>query len=205
MNGPIATGERSNAGTDQANELWPALGTTSDGTATGLTGFAHRARLDAQSVVIHRSVNGSAPKVACANLNVDKYSDVALAGTSQLLPAATPDYTSLTATADLVRGLDGMTSLHVAAAGLKAGMTYPTHLHNRPCSVQSGGGHYLRDKNAAASEANEIWLPLTAVTGGSVDATANFQHTAAADARSVVIHDSASAPANARLACIDLK
>lgn len=193
-----------NAATVENNELWPNLGDTTDGAATGPTGFAHRARLDAQSVVIHRSANAATPKVACADLAIDNYPNVELQGVSQLLTAATPDYTALTATARFVRGLDGMTRVHVVASGLKAGVAYPAHVHNLPCSLLSGGGHYLRDKAAAATEQNEVWLPLPADAGGDVDARVAVEHIASADARSIVIHDPDSAPVSARLACINL-
>jgi hypothetical protein len=194
-----------NAATEAANELWPMLGNTTDGAATSETDFAHRARLDAQSVVIHRTANAATPKVACADLAVQNYPDVALEGTAVLLPAATLDYPSLTATAELVRSRTGNTELSLSAAGLDAGVTYPAHVHNRPCSVQSGGGHYLRNKAGAAEETNELWLPLTADAAGDAEASLKVGHIAVADARSIVIHDPNSDPVNARLACIDLE
>jgi len=190
----------SNAATEQSNELWLDLGDTSDGVVSGSTSFPHRARLDAQSVVVHRDGG----KVLCADLPIDTYPDVELDGTSQLFPAATPDHTGLTATAELVRGLDGMTRVHVAASGLMPGVTYPAHVHNLPCGVQSGGGHYLRDKGMSAAESNELWVPLTADGSGDADASTAAAHVATADARSIVIHDPNSDPVNARLACIDL-
>jgi hypothetical protein len=194
----------SNAATLESNELWPELGDTSDGAANGITSFAHRARLDAQSVVIHRESSGTTPKVACADLAVDDYPDVTLQGTSVRLPAATPDYPELTATAQLVRGLDGTTRVQLAATGLMPNATYPAHVHNLPCAVQSGGGHYLRDKGAPATESNELWLPLSANQQGAANAEVVAVHVASADARSIVIHDPDSEPAGARLACIDL-
>ncbi len=195
----------SDATTTESNELWPKLGDTSDGKASGPTSFAHRARLDAQSVVIHRHLNGATPKVACADLAIDDYPDVTLQGTGVRLPAAMPDHSTLTATAQLVRGLDGMTRVHLAATGLLPGVTYPAHVHNLPCAVQSGGCHYLRDKVAPLGEANELWLPLVASQQGAADAQVAAAHIAAADARSIVIHDPNSQPASARLACIDLQ
>jgi len=194
-----------NTATLESNELWPDLGDTSDGAAAESTSFTHRARLDAQSVVIHRESSGATPKVACANLTIDNYPAVALEGTSLRLPAATPDYPTLAASAQLVRSLDGMTRVHLAASGLRPNVTYPAHVHNLPCATQSGGGHYLLDKGAPAAEANELWLPLPANAQGAAEATVEVAHTATADARSIVIHDPNSQPASARLACIDLK
>jgi len=195
----------SNAATVESNELWPNLGDTSDGVATGPTSFTHRARLDAQSVVIHRHSNGTTPKVACADLPVDEYPDLSLQGTSVRLPAATPDFPTLIATAQLLRSLDGTTRVQLTATGLTPGVTYPAHVHNLPCAVQSGGGHYLRDKDAPATEDNELWLPLPADEQGAGDARVATVHVATADARSIVIHDPNSQPSGARLACIDLK
>ena len=194
----------SNAATLESNELWPTLGDTSDGSANGPTSFAHRARLDAQSVVIHRESSGGTPKVACADLTVDDYPDVTVQGTSVRLPAATPDYLELSATGQLVRGLDGTTRVQLAATGLTPGVTYPAHVHNLPCAVQSGGSHYMIDKSAPAAESNELWLPLPANAQGSANARVVADHVASADARSIVIHDPNSQPAGARLACIDL-
>jgi hypothetical protein len=194
----------SNAATLESNELWPKLGDTTDGAATGGTSFAHRARLDAQSVVIHRVSSGTTPKVACADLSIDAYPDLSLQGTSVRLPAATPDYPALSANAQLLRGLDGTTRVHLAATGLLPGVTYPAHVHNLPCAVQSGGGHYMLDKGAPAGESNELWLPLPASQQGVADARVTAFHVATADARSIVIHDPNSQPASARLACIDL-
>src|SRR6478609_58519 len=187
----------SNAATLESNELWPKLGDTTDGAATGGTSFAHRARLDAQSVVIHRVSNGTTPKGACADLSIDAYPDLSLQGTSVRLPAATPDYPALSANAQLLRGLDGTTRVHLAATGLLPGVTYPAHVHNLPCAVQSGGGHYVLDKGAPAGESNELWLPLPASQQGVADARVTAFHVATADARSIVIHDPNSQPASA--------
>ncbi len=190
---------------DEANELWPDLGDTTAGTATGMTTFTHRARLDGASVVIHRTSADMAPKVACATLLPDAFPDVEAKGIGEQLPAASPNYTALEATAELVRGVDGTTKVHVAAAGLMAAVTYPAHVHDRPCSVDSGGAHYVRDKAGAAGEMNELWMMLDGSSAPMAEASLTVAHLAAADARSIVIHDPGSDPANARLICIDLE
>jgi len=190
--------------TDEANELWVALGATSTGSATGSLDLPHSARLDAQSMVIHRSSSGTALKVACADLPVKNFGSLGVHGTGVAFPvAAERGYPALAASATMVRSLDATTEFNLTVSGLTEHSVYPTHVHNLPCALQSGGGHYKRDASVTATvESNEFWLPFTADhTGGGTF------HTLAsgiprAEARSIVIHDSATDAA--RLTCIDL-
>jgi hypothetical protein len=185
--------------TVESNELWPALGDTSDGAVDETSTFSHRARLDAQSVVVHRSADNATPKVACADLHVENHPDLEFSGMAVLLPGATA-YPNLVASATLARRLDGTTALHLEATGLAAHETYPVHVHDLPCGIQSGGAHYLRDPAAPTGETNELWAPVEAEHDGSAEIEASFEHLARADARSLVIHDYTD---GTRLACID--
>jgi hypothetical protein len=188
--------------TDQTNELWLTLGDTSNGQAQGNLTFAHSARLDAQSVVIHRGTT-NAIKVACADLPVTKYPDISASGSGTLLPAAADrGYTSLSATGQLIRTVDGTTNVHLEVVGAKPSSSYPAHVHNLPCAVQNGGGHYKRNLDEPATlEANELWVNFTTNGNGGGKSDLFASHTARADARSIVIHDTDGAT---RIACIDL-
>jgi hypothetical protein len=185
--------------TDEANELWIKLGDTSSGHTQGTQSFAHTARLDAQSVVIHRGTT----KVACADLAITNFPSLSVSGTSTSFTAATDrGYAELAATGQLLRGLDGSTNVHLEVTGLKASSSYPAHVHNLPCAVQSGGGHYkLRSAETATLEANELWVNFATNTNGAAKTDLFAPHTARADARSIVIHDTDT---TTRIACIDL-
>jgi hypothetical protein len=88
-------------------------------------------------------------------------------------------------------------------AGVTPNATYPAHVHNLPCTLQNGGAHYKRSSAETATlEANELWLDFTAKSDGTASSELAASHIARADARSIVIHDSAAD--GARLACIDL-
>ena len=192
------------AETVEANELWLDLGSTEDGEAADSITSEHRARLDAQSVVIHRMVDDDTVlKVACAPLEVEAYPDILVEGTSVRLEAAEEkNLDDLQALASLRRTIAGATRVRVTAVGLGAGVSYPAHVHALPCSVESGGPHYKIDTSEADTvEENELWLMLATDTDGAASSEQSFDHIARADARSIVIHDPED---NARLACIDL-
>jgi len=57
------------AGTEKSNEIWPTVRTNHNGRGKGRANVLdHRARPEAQSVVIHATPNGG-PPIACADLN----------------------------------------------------------------------------------------------------------------------------------------
>jgi hypothetical protein len=189
---------------DEANELWPTIGAHPDGTATdSFTAAGHVARADAQSVVVHRIATGGSPKVACADLTRDSWPGLDTAGNATLFDAATDrGFDELAASATMTRSLDGTTTATLSVTGLAASAQYPAHVHNLACDVQSGGGHYNLDPGVTdTQESNEIWLVFTTDESGSGQASAAVEHTARAEAQSIVIHDSTD---GARLACIDL-
>jgi len=99
------------------------------------------------------------------------------------------------------------THVEVRVKGLKfrSGVTYPAHVHNLPCDVNSGGGHYKIDPTVSGTEEdNEIWPTVKGsrrrwsrygVGSASVD------HVARPEAQSVVIHDPDT---SVRIACATL-
>jgi hypothetical protein len=192
------------ASTVEENELWLELGSTADGESSDSIESDHKARLDAQSVVIHRVVDDDTSlKVACAPITIADYPDVQVQGASVSFDAAADKgLTDIQALGSLTRSLTGETRVRVSAAGLDPDVEYMVHVHALPCSTNDGGGHYKIDREEADTvEANELWLTLATDAEGIGTVNATFEHTARADARSIVIHDPED---SAKLACIDL-
>jgi len=191
--------------TDEDNELWLELGSTTDGESSDSIESAHRARLDAQSVVVHRATGVSTSvKVACAPISIENYpAYVQTQGTSIALEAADErGLSDIQALGSLRRTLSGETEVRVSAVGLGEDVEYMVHVHALPCSESDGGGHYKIDREEADTvEENELWLTLAANGEGTGSVQETFEHTARADARSIVIHDPED---SAKLACIDL-
>lgn len=190
--------------TVETNELWPSLTPDEAGMASATYMNDHMARMDAQSVVIHRVDGDETPKVACADLIADAYPSVVSSG-GELMPfaiASERGYDALTASATLTRTPDGTTQVELTAGGLSAGETYPAHVHALPCAMMDAGGHYKLDTtNGETAEENEIWLPITADETGAAMSSASVTHVARADAQAIVIHDYED---SSKLACIDL-
>ena len=186
----------------EANELWPAITDYADGSATVTYNSPHKARFDAQSLVIHRVVDEvTKPKVACANLTRASWPGLATEGSATTLPAGTQAGLTITGSATMSRTLAGVTQVTVNASGLAADTEYPMHVHNLPCSVQDGGGHYKFDNSVADPvDTNEIWLNLASDAAGAASDTVWVDHLARSEAQSLVIHD---ADKN-RMACFDL-
>ncbi len=186
------------------NELWLDIEPGADGTATAMVERAHRAREDAQSLVIHRIEGEQMPKVACADLPRQGYTDAVQTGDATLLDEGEArGYGNLMATGRLMRERAGTTMASIELSGLMAGMEYPIHVHELPCDVAEGGAHYKIDPSVEETvESNEIWLNVTADANGAASRMTSVDHLARAEAQSMVIHDGAD---NARLACIDLQ
>jgi len=186
----------------ETNELWPQVTGYEGGSMSSTLNSAHRARFDAQSLVVHRVVDAATkPKVACADLTRASWPGVGTEGDAQTMPAGTSAGLTITGSATMSRTLAGITQVTLNAGGLGADTEYAAHIHNLPCSVQDGGGHYKFDGSVADPvETNEIWLKLaTDASGGGTD-TVWVDHLARSEAQSLVIHD---ADKN-RLACFDL-
>jgi len=98
---------------------------------------------------------------------------------------------------------DGSTFIAVHIRGLAPGLTYPTHVHNAPCSASpSGGSHYQHDVGGPADMVNEIWPTIRTNAAGNGTGSATHGNWARADAMSIVVHYPADT--SIRLACADL-
>jgi hypothetical protein len=111
-------------------------------------------------------------------------------------------YDDLTGRAQMVRTADGRTIVTVHLSGLHPGVSYPAHVHNLPCTVSSGGGHYQNVVGGPADPVNEIWPGFTTNAAGVGNGNATNDFTARPEAQSVVVHDPDAG--NARIACADL-
>jgi hypothetical protein len=100
----------------------------------------------------------------------------------------------------MVRTADGRTIVTVQAWGLAAGTTYGVHVHNLPCGINNGGGHYQHVVGGPVDNVNEIWPGFTTNAAGHGNGFASNEFTARPEAQSVVIHDTDAA----RIACADL-
>jgi hypothetical protein len=103
--------------------------------------------------------------------------------------------------AQMVRTADGRTLTQVQAWGLAPSTTYPVHVHNAPCTVNNGGGHYQDVVGGSVDNVNEIWPGFTTNASGHGNGYAVNDFTARPEAQSVVIHDTDGA----RIACADLQ
>ncbi len=190
----------SEADTVAENELWPEVVPDGDGAVSSELESDHVARGDALSVVVHRAGG----KVLCADLmRTTSWPDAITVGSAEAFDiAAERDVGDLAAEATMVRSLSGETSAEIVVDGLAADSTYPIHVHNRPCDIANGGGHYVLDETVdGVVEENEIWLSLTTDGDGAAEQSASVVHTARPEAQSIVIHDGDGE----RLACIDLE
>lgn len=104
--------------------------------------------------------------------------------------------------AQMVRTADGRTFVTVHLSGLHAGVAYGAHVHNLPCGVNNGGGHYQHVVGGPADPINEIWPGFTTNAAGIGSGNATNDFTARPEAQSVVVHDPDAG--NARIACADL-
>ena len=103
--------------------------------------------------------------------------------------------------AQLVRTARGQTLAQVEAWGLAPNTSYPVHVHNAPCAVNNGGGHYQDLVGGPVNNVNEIWPGFSTDASGHGNGHAANDFTARPEAQSVVIHDTDGA----RIACADLK
>lgn len=183
------------------NEIWPTITVGPDGSATAtLTVSGHTLREDGAAVVLHRTSAPDAPKVACADLGRTGYLQRTTYGTFTLLGTGAGSTVGGSATID--RRMDGVTVVEVELRGLTPDSEYPVHVHELPCQVLDGGGHYLIDPSLPdGDEANEIWANVVGGPNGTGTRAVGVSHLARAEAQSVVVHSADGT----RLACADLK
>lgn len=101
----------------------------------------------------------------------------------------------------MVRSAHGRTHTSVKVWGLAADSSYPTHVHNAPCNVNNGGGHYQNIVGGPVDSVNEIWPRVYTDGSGFGTGQARNEFIARPEAQSVVIHDLDGA----RIACADLQ
>jgi hypothetical protein len=135
-------------------------------------------------------------------------------GTFSTLPAGQAMGLSINGIALLTRSANGTRAL-IFVRGLVPGATYAAHLHNAPCSVNEGGGHYKHDPSGPATPPNELWLSstanptagITAFPGGFAVGFGKAPWVARAEARAIVIHfipPGGTTAGGPKIACADL-
>jgi hypothetical protein len=188
------------AAESEDNEIWLRFITDAAGIGKASTEqLGVTARMDAQAIVIHDPADGT--KLACANLFFDDATNATIdfEGAFAAFAGAPAADANLSGTAELtVSPANGETTIRLDLEGRDTSATYAAHVHELPCEVNQGGGHYKRDTTIAEErEDNEIW-PLAA----SGDAQA-FDHVVRYDAQSIVIHR-VEASASIKVACANL-
>lgn len=83
---------------------------------------------------------------------------------------------------------DDKTVVAVNLTGLTADAEYMAHVHNKPCSEDSGGKHYQYEPGGSEVPPNEIHLSLKADADGKASATTESARKAGPEAVSVVVH-----------------
>ena len=121
-------------------------------------------------------------------------------GTFQTFAAGLGRGYDISGLAVMVRTGSDMTLVSVKAAGLASNVSYPVHVHNQPCAVGSGGGHYQHVVGGDVDSINEIWPGFTTNVAGIGSGQARNDFRARPEAQSIVIHDTDGA----RIACADL-
>src|SRR5262249_4299020 len=113
--------------------------------------------------------------------------------------------TGVSGHAQILRDAAGKTTVQLTVDGLDPTVMYAAHVHNLPCSVDTGGSHYKIDPSVMMTDPmNELHVPFTTDSTGLGRTSMTAMHFARPDAQSVVIHDPASMPANAKMFCADL-
>jgi hypothetical protein len=135
-------------------------------------------------------------------------------GSFSTLPAGQAMGLSLDGIAHLKRSGDGTRAM-IHVRGLTPGATYAAHLHNAPCSVNEGGGHYKDNPAGPPVPPNELWLSstanpqagITANPGGVAHGYGSADWIARDDAQSIVIHyipPGGTTAGGPKIACADL-
>jgi len=183
------------------NEIWmqfnttPAVNGTGGGYAITRVQVPHVARNDAVSIVIHDPVT-PATRLFC----VDLTQPVGFIRTE----AGLTRYPTLNGAAKMERLATGETKITVSnVVGLTPNANYVLHVHDRPCHISGGGGHYKHDYGIAdVIESNEVWVRLATDIQGSASGVTLSKHILRPEAYSVVLHDLDAG--GTRLACADL-
>jgi len=97
----------------------------------------------------------------------------------------------------------GRTAVFVHVRGLDPNRSYPTHVHNQPCSATPpGGSHYQNVRGGPVDSVNEIWPTISTRANGTGFGYAVHEARAGDDAMAIVVHNPDDT--SIRLACVDL-
>ncbi len=186
------------AGTVRENEIWPLLQADANGAGKGFDQAAHIARPEAQSIVVHDPADGG--RIACADLLVNSKGSTLHKGEFKTFAAGIDLGLEISGTAQIIRS-NKTTYVTTSVQGLPPSSTLPVHVHNLPCDVSNGGGHYKIDPAVAGTvRENEIWPAFTTDADGAGSGADSALHVARPEAQSIVVH----ATNGARIACADL-
>src|SRR5919108_1359941 len=116
-------------------------------------------------------------------------------GTFVMLPDGAAMGLNIEGIAELTRTESG-TEAKIVVRGLEPETTYAAHLHNAPCAVNAGGGHYQDVPGGLAAPPNELWLsstddPTAGITtneAGIAQGRGSAEWIARPEAQSIVIH-----------------
>ncbi len=181
---------------NDTNEIWLSFTSDDGGMGRSLATHDHFARRDAQSVVIH-DTDGA--RIACADLPTEP--EVTKGRVKTFAIGLEQGY-DIRGKAIMVRN-NGKTVARLFVKGLTPNTAYGSHVHNKACNVDNGGGHYQHEIGTGpdfVNDTNETWLSFTSNSRGMGRSAATHDHIARDDAQSVVIHDTVGA----RIACADL-
>lgn len=109
-------------------------------------------------------------------------------------------YDDIAGHATMIRAPGGKTNVTIHVTGLAPSQTYPSHVHNAPCS-EGGGVHYKHDPIGSSEPPNEIWLNFTTNAAGIGNSQTQAAFWARDDAQAIVVHDYTDL---AKVACADL-
>lgn len=191
------------AGTVEENEIWFMFTTNADGAADDEAFVSmHTARMDAQSIVIH-APDGS--KLACSNLRLGPEESATLQGDFSPVPGTAETIAGSVAVTVDYTAADNNTMIDFHPTGLNPDVNYIAHVHELPCDVDVGGGHYKIDPTIEETiEENEIWIEFDVAEDGTASAHLSVDHILRADAQSVVIHRQEDGM-EPKVACADLR
>jgi hypothetical protein len=194
------------AGTVEANEVWPMFETNAAGVGMAEVTVDHWLRGDAMAVVVHDPEVDGNPKMACADLTLDSTAPLSAKGTFNGFAQSEDQDETLDGSVELEATEDG-TELSYEISGFQEDSTeYMAHVHALPCIVTDAGGHYKLDPTVAETvEANELWLDLGSTEDGEAADSIDSEHRVRLDAQSVVLHRVVDDDTTLKVACAPLE
>ena len=179
------------------NEMWPDVTADELGNGTSTLSVDHWTRGDALAVVVHDPATND--KMACADLAPAATVGGLASGT--FAPFADYEKIDSTITGTAEATLSSTTSsVTVSLQGLDDTASYAAHVHQQPCDVLYGSGHYKKDPTVEETDVlNEIWPEILPVGGSASVTVSEPAHALREDAQAVVLHRDGP-----KVACADL-